>query len=77
MDWFFGFKLHLVVNEQGELLNAILTPSNVDDRQPVPQLLQQLFGKVFGVAKLFPQGVIGAMFPKNSHFSSGKTGVSN
>lgn len=48
VDWFFGFKLHLVVNEQGELLNAILTPGNVDDRQPVPQLLQQLFGKVFG-----------------------------
>jgi transposase len=48
VDWFFGFKLHLVVNEPGELLNAILTPGNVDDRQPVPQLLQQLFGKVFG-----------------------------
>jgi transposase len=48
VDWFFGFKLHLAVNEQGELLNAILTPGNVDDRQPVPQLLQQLFGKVFG-----------------------------
>jgi transposase len=48
VDWFFGFKLHLVVNEQGELLNAILTPGNVDDRQPVSQLLQRLFGKVFG-----------------------------
>lgn len=48
VDWFFGFKLHLVVNAQGELLNAILTPGNIDDRQPVPQLLQRLFGKVFG-----------------------------
>lgn len=48
MDWFFGFKLHLVMNEQGELLKAILTPGNVDHRQPVPQLLQHLFGKVFG-----------------------------
>ncbi len=48
MDWFFGFKLHLVINERGELLNAILTPGNVDDRQPVSQLLQRLFGKVFG-----------------------------
>lgn len=46
MDWFFGLKRHLLVNE-GELLNTILTPS-VDDRQPVPKLLQQLFGKVFG-----------------------------
>jgi transposase len=47
VDWFFGFKLHLVVNDRGELLNIILTPGNTDDRKPVPQLLQQLFGKVF------------------------------
>jgi transposase len=47
VDWFFGFKLHLVVNEQGELLNLQITPGNVDDRKPVPDLLQSLFGKVF------------------------------
>jgi hypothetical protein len=47
VDWFFGFKLHLVANDRGELLNIILTPGNTDDRTPVPKLLQQLFGKVF------------------------------
>jgi transposase len=47
VDWFFGFKLHLVVNDRGELLNMMLTPGNIDDRTPVPKLLQQLFGKVF------------------------------
>lgn len=47
VDWFFGFKLHLVVNDKGELLNFVLTPGNTDDRTPVPKLLQQLFGKVF------------------------------
>jgi hypothetical protein len=47
VDWFFGFKLHLVVNDRGELLNILLTPGNTDDRIPVPKLLQQLFGKVF------------------------------
>lgn len=45
--WFFGFKLHLVFNDQGELLNLALTPGNVDDRKPVPRLVQRLFGKVF------------------------------
>lgn len=40
-------KLHLVVNDRGELLNIMLTPGNTDDRTPVPKLLQQLFGKVF------------------------------
>ena len=47
VDWFFGFKLHLVVNDKGELLNFQGTPGNIDDRKPVPKLLQQLFGKVF------------------------------
>lgn len=47
VDWFFGFKLHLVVNDCGELLNITLTPGNTDDRKPVPKLLQRLVGKVF------------------------------
>ena len=47
VDWFFGFKLHLVVNEFGQLLNVHLTPGNVDDRRPVTKLLQGLFGKIF------------------------------
>lgn len=47
VDWFFGFKLHLVVNEHGELLNIQITPGNTDDRKPVPDLLEGLFGKVF------------------------------
>lgn len=47
VDWFFGFKFHLVVNDQGELLNVALTAGNVDDRAPVPQLLQGLMDSVF------------------------------
>ena len=47
VDWFFGFKLHLVVNHQGELINITVTPGNTDDRTPVPQLLQPWSGRVF------------------------------
>ena len=42
-----GFKLHLVVNEVDRLLNAQLTPGNVDDRRPISDLLQGLSGKFF------------------------------
>jgi transposase len=45
--WFFGFKLHLIFNDRGELLNIALTPGNVDDRKPVPKLVRRLFGKLF------------------------------
>ncbi len=48
VDWFFGFKLHLVINDCGELLALRLTPGNVDDRRPVPELVKGLFGKLFG-----------------------------
>ena len=46
--WFFGFKLHLVINEKGEILAFMLTAGNVDDRKPVPFLLDGLWGKCIG-----------------------------
>ena len=47
VDWFFGFKLHLVVNDRGELLSCCVTAGNVDDRRPVPRLVRHLLGKLF------------------------------
>ncbi len=46
--WFFGFKLHLTVNDSGELLSWFVTPGNCDDRQPVRHLAKGLWGKLFG-----------------------------
>lgn len=45
--WFFGFKLHLVINHLGELLNIKLTPGNVDDRKPLCGMVDGLFGKLY------------------------------
>ncbi|MDP5015824.1 MAG: IS982 family transposase [Dolichospermum sp.] len=46
--WYFGFKLHLIINDQGELMAFQITPGNVDDRVPVPTLTKKIFGKLFG-----------------------------
>ncbi len=48
MGWFYGFTLHVVANDRGELLACQLTPGNVDDRKPVPSLASRLIGKLFG-----------------------------
>src|SRR5690242_535557 len=48
MGWFFGFKLHLAVNDRGDLLACCLTAGNVDDRKPVPQMVKRLRGKLIG-----------------------------
>ena len=45
--WFFGFKLHAVINHVGELLAIRLTPGNVDDRKPLRQFVDRLFGKLY------------------------------
>lgn len=47
MGWFYGFKLHAIINSKGELIRLKLTPGNVDDRQPMPELGQGLFGLLF------------------------------
>ena len=39
MDWFFGFKLHLIFNEKRALLNFMITQGGVDDRKPLAQLI--------------------------------------
>jgi Transposase DDE domain len=46
--WFYGFKLHLVITDQGERLGVCLTPGKVDDRRPVKKLVRQLWGQLFG-----------------------------
>jgi hypothetical protein len=48
MGWFYGFKLHLAINDRGELLGCYLTPGNVDDRRPVPHMVRRLWGRLFG-----------------------------
>ena len=35
MGWFFGFKLHLIINDKGEILNFVFTTGGVDDREPL------------------------------------------
>jgi len=50
MGWFFGFKLHLIINDKGELMSFYLTKGNVDDRdvKVLTDMTQNVFGKLFG-----------------------------
>jgi hypothetical protein len=66
MGWFYGFKLHLLINEHGEILAFSITAGNVDDRKPVAQMTEKVWGKVFGdkgyisaklLMELFAEGV--------------------
>lgn len=62
--WFYGFKLHLIINDKGEILAYMLTPGNTDDRVPVPNLAQDLFGKLFGDKGYISQGLFYKLYAK-------------
>lgn len=48
MGWFFGFKLHLIINEKGGILNFMLTPGDNDDREPLKyeNFVKEIYGKL-------------------------------
>ncbi len=50
MGWFFGCKLHLIVNEKGDILNFVITQGNVDDRTLLndSKFLSKIKGKFYG-----------------------------
>jgi hypothetical protein len=50
MGWFFGFKLHLVINDKGEIIDFLFSQGNIDDRYPLKNKTfhDNIFGKLFG-----------------------------
>ena len=50
MGWFFGFKLHIVINDRGEILDFLFTQGHVDDREPLKNknFHNKVFGKLIG-----------------------------
>jgi len=73
MGWFYGFKLHLVCNDKGELLSFCFTPGNVDDRDPktLKTLTKKLFGKLFGDKGYVSQPLFEMLFNDGIHLVTG------
>ena len=46
--WFYGFKLHMVINHVGELISVHISAGNVDDRTTVLKMVEKLAGKLLG-----------------------------
>lgn len=64
--WFYGFKLHLVINDSGEILSFCLTSGNVDDRNidVIERLSKELFGKLFADKGYLSQKVFERLLSK-------------
>lgn len=64
MGWFYGLKPHLVCNEKGDLLSFMLTPGNVDDREPLrnKSFIERIFGRLFGDKGYICKGLFSRLF---------------
>jgi len=64
MGWFFGFKLHLICNEKGELLNFMFTPGDIDDRRPLEYkpFIRFIYGKLVGDKGYISQNLFERLF---------------
>ena len=69
MGWFFGFKLHIIINERGEILDFVMTQGNVDDRQPLRDRTfhDKVFGKIFADRGYIGQDLFEKLFVDGIH----------
>jgi hypothetical protein len=69
IGWFYGFKLHLVINDKGEILEFMLTQGNVDDREPLKNksFHDKIFGKLIGDKGYICQSLFEQLFINGIH----------
>ncbi len=73
MGWYVGFKLHLLCNEKGELINFVLTRANVDDRNEsvIDTLTDKVLGKLYADKGYISQSLFGHLWDDGIHIVTG------
>ncbi|WP_339659527.1 IS982 family transposase [uncultured Polaribacter sp.] len=73
MGWFYGFKLHIVINDKGELLDFVITQANVDDRAPLKEdnFLKKIFGSLYADKGYISKELSALLFDQGLHLVTG------
>lgn len=76
MGWFYGFKLHIVINDKGEILNFAITQANVDDRERLKneRFLKDIFGKLFADKGYISEKLTNILFVGDIHLMTNIAG---
>ncbi len=64
MGYFYGFKLHLIINEKGQFIALKVTKGNVDDRIPVPELTDGLTGVMYADKGYIKQNLFVSLYER-------------
>lgn len=73
MGYFYGFKLHIVINELGEIVDFQITQANIDDRTPIKEgnLLKKIWGNLYGDKGYVSKTIAEVLFSNGVHFITG------
>ncbi len=76
--WFYGLKLHLVINYEGSIVKASFSSGNKDDRKHFCSMTKGIFGKVFGDRGYISKKVFNDLWDENIQLITGiKRGMKN
>ena len=69
IGWFYGFKLHLVINDKGEIIQFVISQAHIDDRQPLQneRFHERIFGKLFADKGYISKDLFEKLFVNNIH----------
>jgi len=73
MGWFYGFKLHIIINYKGELLDFIISQASTDDRTPIKQdnFLKKIFGSLYADKGYISKELTELLFSQGLHLVTG------
>lgn len=69
LGWFFGFKLHIVTNDSGQIIDLLVTLGNKDDREllEMKNFIKKLWGKLYGDKGYIGKELFESLFSKGIH----------
>lgn len=70
LGWFFGFKLHIIINDKGEIISFVITQGNIDDRYPLSMesFISKVSGKLYADRGYVSQKLAEILFVDGIHF---------
>ena len=71
MGWFYGMKLHVVINNKGEIIALKITPGNVDDRAVMEAMTRGLKGKLFADKGYISKKLFAQLWSRGLHLITG------
>ena len=71
MGWFYGMKLHVIINDRGEITALKITPGNVDDRAVMETMTTDLKGKLFADKGYISKKLFDSLWKRGLHLITG------